>query len=137
MAVKNGNLTVFGTETEFNGVLEFTDSLVITGSFTGTINATGSLEVEKTSECKVDKIIAKSVVVYGKVTGDIEGRERVELCNGSSVTGNIKTARLRIADDVDFEGSISMIDEVPDEDIFATASKEYKDSLILRINEAR
>ena len=29
------NLTVFGQETEFDGVLEFTDNLVITGKFKG------------------------------------------------------------------------------------------------------
>ena len=29
----NGNLTIFGQETEFDGVLDFTDNLVITGKF--------------------------------------------------------------------------------------------------------
>ena len=40
-----GNLTVFGQETEFDGVLEFSDNLVITGKFHGTINASGDLEI--------------------------------------------------------------------------------------------
>ena len=40
-------LTVFGAETEFDGVLEFSDDLIITGKFTGRINATGNLEIEK------------------------------------------------------------------------------------------
>ena len=38
-------LTVFGAETEFDGVLEFSDDLIITGKFTGKINATGNLEI--------------------------------------------------------------------------------------------
>ena len=43
MADKNENekknITVFGEETEFDGVLEFKDRLVITGKFSGKINA--------------------------------------------------------------------------------------------------
>lgn len=67
-----GNLTVFGQETEFDGVLEFSDNLVITGKFHGTINASGDLEIEKTAVCDVDKMSANSIVVSGKITGDIE-----------------------------------------------------------------
>ena len=38
------NITVFGSETEFDGTLEFRDSLVITGKFSGKIIApTGDL----------------------------------------------------------------------------------------------
>ncbi len=137
MAKDNGNLTVFGLETEFEGSLEFTDSLVITGSFTGTIRATGALEVEKTAVCKVDVMSAESIVVSGQVEGDIEAKERVELCNGSRVKGDIHTARLRIGDDVEFEGEVSMIEEVPSVDIFDVASEEYKKALILKTDEAR
>ena len=38
------NYTVFGEETEFYGVLKFTDNLEIAGTFEGTIDATGNLE---------------------------------------------------------------------------------------------
>ena len=42
------NVTVFGTETEFDGVLEFKDRLIITGKFNGKIVApTGDLTVDK------------------------------------------------------------------------------------------
>lgn len=137
MANINKNLTVFGRETEFDGHLEFTDSLVITGKFRGTINATGSLEIEKTSVCEVDKINAESVVVSGQVTGNIEASDHIELCNGSRVTGDIKAARLRIADNVEFEGQVAMIDDVPDTDIFSVSSEEYKQALIIRTDEVR
>ena len=65
MADKNENekknITVFGEETEFDGVLEFSDRLVITGKFSGKINApSGDLEIAKNAVCKVDKIDANS-----------------------------------------------------------------------------
>ena len=133
---KKGNETVFGQETEFDGTLEFTDSLIITGKFKGTIKATGSLEIDKTAICDVDKMTADSIVIIGQVNGNVEGKARVELCNGSKVHGDIRTARLRIGDNVEFEGQVSMIDSVPDTDLFSVASQEYKDALILKTDEA-
>lgn len=137
MSKENGNLTVFGQETEFDGILEFTDSLVITGKFHGTIKATGDLEIDRSAVCDVDVMNAESIVVSGKVTGRIEASERVELCSGSQVKGDIKTARIRISDNVEFEGQVSMLSEVPDIDIFSVASAEYKDALIKKTDEAR
>lgn len=137
MTKETTNVTVFGQETEFDGVLEFTDNLIITGKFKGTIKATGTLEIDKTAECEVDTMAASSVVVSGKVKGNIEGTERVELCNGSSVSGDIKTSRLRIADNVDFVGQVSMIEGEPSGDIFTLASEEFKSALVLKSTEAR
>lgn len=137
MSKENGNLTVFGQETEFDGILEFTDSLVITGKFHGTIKATGDLEIDRSAVCDVDVMNAESIVVSGKVTGRIEASERVELCSGSRVKGDIKTARIRISDNVEFEGQVSMLSEVPDIDIFSVVSAEYKDALIKKTDEAR
>ena len=79
MANENKNETVFGQETEFEGNLTFTDSLVITGKFTGVIDSTGDIEIDKTAVCKVDKISAKSIIVSGRVTGNLEASDFVEL----------------------------------------------------------
>ncbi|MBR6080254.1 MAG: polymer-forming cytoskeletal protein [Treponema sp.] len=130
------NMTVFGQETEFDGVLNFTDNLVITGRFNGTIDATGALEIDRTAVCTCDKMSARSIVVYGMVTGDLEASERVELCRGSKVKGDIRTANLRIADSVEFEGQVSMIDNMPDVNIFSVASVEYKNAIVMKNSDA-
>lgn len=126
------NLTVLGQETEFDGEIEFTDSLVITGKFTGKINATGDLVVEKSAVCGVESIKANSVVAYGKIHGNIEALERVEMCSGSEVRGDVVTGRIRISDNVDFEGQVTMLDDVPDVDIFSVASEDFKSGLLLK-----
>ena len=125
-------VTVFGPETEFDGVLEFSDDLIITGRFNGRIKATGNLEVARDAICTVEKIVAKSFVVSGNVTGDIEASERVEICNGGIVKGNIVTSRIRIENNVEFEGDVTMLDSVPEENLFAVASNEYKQAMVLR-----
>lgn len=125
-------LTVFGPETEFDGVLEFSDDLIITGKFNGRIKATGNLEIARDAICTVEKISAKSVVISGNVTGDIDASERVEICNGGVVKGDIATSRIRIENNVEFEGEITMLDSVPEENLFASASNEYKQAMVLR-----
>ena len=132
----NGNLTVFGQETEFDGVLSFTDTVVITGKFNGTIQAGGALEVERGASCTVDSMHVNSVVIGGDVHGNIYAAERIEMNSGSSVIGDIETARLRIADNVEFEGQVTMLETEPDVDLFSVASREFKQALVLKSQEA-
>ena len=127
---KEKNITVLGTETEFSGELSFKDNLVITGKFYGSINATGDLEISKEAVCNVD-ISVNSVVVSGKVKGDIVSQKFVEMKNGSSIQGNVTTSRIRIEDGVDFQGKISMVESAEKTDLFSMNSSEYKDSLTL------
>ncbi len=130
--IEKRNITVFGEETEFDGVLEFSDRLVITGKFSGKINAPkGDLEIAKNASCKVDKIDANSIIVSGEVKGDMNAAERVEICAGSKVVSNITTARIRIANNVEFSGDVNMLEKEPDVDLFSVASSEYKQAMII------
>jgi cytoskeletal protein CcmA (bactofilin family) len=128
---KEKNITVLGTETEFSGELTFKDNLVITGKFNGSINATGDLEISKEAICNVENISVNSVVVSGKVRGDIVSQKFVEMKNGSTIQGNVTTSRIRIEDGVDFQGKISMVESAEKTDLFSMNSSEYKDSLTL------
>ncbi len=126
----SGNVTNLGEETSFDGVLEFKDNLIISGSFSGSIKSAGSLEIGKTAECKVESMIADSVVVYGSVEGNIDGQKRVEMYPGSRIIGDVKTNQLRIADNVDFQGEVTMLNNIPDIDIFSLSPSEYKHQMI-------
>jgi cytoskeletal protein CcmA (bactofilin family) len=125
------HITRFGPETEFVGELKFTDNLIIVGKFTGTISAAGNLEIDEKSVCEVDTITADTVVISGKVQGDITASSRVEMKRGSKITGNVTAKRLRIEDGVDFSGQVTMLEvEENTPDIFSVSSQEYKEMLI-------
>ena len=125
-------ITIFGAETEFYGVLEFTDRLVITGKFDGKIIApSGDLEIAKNAVCTVTNIDANSIVVSGTIEGNMNAPERVEICAGSSVTSNITTSRIRIANNVEFSGEVNMLEKEPDVDLFSVASSEYKQAMVI------
>ncbi|MDD7269561.1 MAG: polymer-forming cytoskeletal protein [Treponema sp.] len=126
------NITVFGSETEFDGVLEFTDELIITGKFTGKINAPdGNLEIAKNSVCEVESIEVNSLVISGNVKGEINAKDRVEICSGSTVQSDITTSRFRIANNVDFNGDVKMLEKEPEVDLFSVASSEFKKAMII------
>ena len=125
-------ITVFGEDSEFDGVLEFRDRLVITGKFNGKINApTGDLEIAKTASCTVEGIVANSIVVSGSVKGDMKASERMEICSGSIVESDITTARIRIANNVDYSGQVSMLEAEPEVDLFSVSSAEYKQAMVI------
>ena len=130
-AVKK-NITIFGSETEFDGTLEFRDRLVITGKFLGKIVApTGELEIAKNATCDVESIQASSIVVCGSVKGNMNASERVEICSGSMVESDITTARIRIANNVEFNGQVTMLEQEPDADLFSVASSEFKQAMLI------
>jgi len=54
-------------------------------------------------------IKAHTVVVAGHVTGNVIATERLEMQGTGKVVGNIKTAKLQIADGVVFDGNCEMI----------------------------
>lgn len=125
-------ITVFGTETEFDGVLEFTNQLVITGKFNGKIIAPiGDLEIAKNATCDVESIEVNSLVISGNVKGDIFVKDRVELCSGSTVYSNISTSRFRIANNVDFSGDVKMLEKEPDVDLFSSTSSEFRNAMLI------
>ena len=82
-------------------------TLRIDGDFEGTINCPGTLVVGKDGSVKAD-IAVTNAVIGGKVKGNIDAREKIELQAGSRLEGDIKTIRLVIDEGVFFEGSCKM-----------------------------
>lgn len=124
------NLTVFGEETSFSGVLEYTDNLVITGNFEGTIKSTGNLEIAKTAVCNVDSMSANEILIAGNVKGNIYADSKLEMSSGGKIEGDITTKKLKIADNVDFKGKVSMLDKPTNIDIFSVTAAEYKEAVL-------
>jgi cytoskeletal protein CcmA (bactofilin family) len=92
--------------------------LKIDGTFEGQIESPGFLYIENGATVKAD-IKVGSVVVGGVVRGNIEASERLEMLTTGRVFGNIRTAKLNIADGVVFEGKCEMIKNPDKLDIFS------------------
>ena len=118
-------VTILGKETNFNGILRFKESLKIDGRFEGEIESPGFLYIENGATVKAN-IKVGSVVVGGVVRGNIEASERLEMLTTGKVFGNIRTAKLNIADGVVFEGKCEMIKNPEKLDIFSAPVANIK-----------
>jgi cytoskeletal protein CcmA (bactofilin family) len=117
--------TTLGKETAFNGVMRFKDSLKIDGNFTGEIVSTGFLYIESGAMVTAN-IRVGSVVIGGTVKGNVEASDKLEMLTTGKVFGNIKTAKLKIADGVVFEGKCEMIKNPQAVNIFAGPVDQIK-----------
>ncbi|NQX00292.1 polymer-forming cytoskeletal protein [bacterium] len=86
---------MLSTDVEIKGTVRFTNDLVVDGKIEGEINSEGNLTVGENARLKAE-IKTATVVVYGKVHGNITATERVELKASGEVVGDIKAKTLSI-----------------------------------------
>ena len=89
------------------GQLVFQGSAKIDGNVEGEIRCNGTLTIGDGAEIRA-KIVGQSVVICGKVEGNVTARERVELLAPARLHGNIATPCLIITEGVVFDGDCSM-----------------------------
>ena len=101
--------TMIGAESSFQGTLRSKGSVRIDGKIEGGVSAEGVILGER-GEIQGD-ISARTVVVGGKVTGNIHATESLELLAKSQVFGDLHAPQLLIAEGAIFEGSCLMASE--------------------------
>jgi len=93
--------------TEFSGELRFRDVLRIDGRAKGRIVSDNTLIIGETGQ--VDAEIDCGVVsIRGRVSGQVRGRQRIELLSGCRVQARLVSPKLLIEDGAFFEGDCQM-----------------------------
>ncbi len=94
---------VLSSDVEIKGTVKFTNDLVVDGRIEGEIQSDGNLTVGENARLKAE-IKTGTVVVYGKVHGNIIANEKVELKATAEVVGDIKAKILSIEPGAIFVG---------------------------------
>lgn len=103
-----GAVTAFlGQGTRLAGRIAFEGPARIEGEVEGEIQAPDSLFVGESAVLNA-QISGGTIVIHGKVTGDITATRRLEIRAPGKVYGNLTTPSLVIEDGVVFEGHCSM-----------------------------
>jgi len=90
------------------GEITSDEDLQIDGKVRGPISLQGRrLTVGRTAELN-SEVTAGEVIVYGKLTGNIRARDRVEIKKDGSVIGDVTTTRVSIEDGADFKGRMEI-----------------------------
>jgi cytoskeletal protein CcmA (bactofilin family) len=99
--------TVIGPGITIEGEVTSDDAVVVGGVVRGKLQIEGPLTVESDGLVEAD-IGAQSVSIGGSVTGNVTASDRVDLLAGGRLIGDVKAARLTIADGASFKGNVDM-----------------------------
>lgn len=88
--------TTLGASTELEGTLRFTGSLRMRGSFSGRIEDSGDLRVDRGARCTVDSMQVSSLEVAGTVSGPIRCSGPVRAEPTAELQGTVHAASLRL-----------------------------------------
>ena len=97
-----------GASLHVKGEITGHEDLLVDGSVEGLIQLEDrKLTVGSTAKVSAD-VVAREVVVYGSVKGNLRARDRIEIKKDGSVVGDLTTARIMIEDGAYFKGSIEI-----------------------------
>jgi cytoskeletal protein CcmA (bactofilin family) len=99
--------TRIGSGISIEGEVTSDDEVVVGGVLRGKLQVDGPVTVESDGVVEAD-IGAQSVSIGGQVTGNIIASDRVDLLTGGKLVGDVKAARLTIADGASFKGNVDM-----------------------------
>jgi cytoskeletal protein CcmA (bactofilin family) len=105
--------TLIGRQTEIQGTLRVVQSVRIDGKVIGNIEASKdqaiTVVIGQEGEVQGD-VIASRVIVAGKVAGNIDAQERVELMASSLVQGDVKYGSIAVEHGARLMGLLLQVD---------------------------
>ncbi len=95
---------ILSSDVEIKGKLRFSNDLIIDGRIEGEVNSEGDLTVGENAQIMGD-IKTRSVVVFGKVHGNITVTDRCELKQNAELHGDVVAGKLAIEEGAAFMGA--------------------------------
>jgi len=99
----NNSKNVLNSDVELKGTLKFAGELTFDGKLDGDISSDGSLQLGDNAVVK-GNINANSVVVRGKVNGNVMAKEKIDIKTKTELFGDIRAPKLVIEEGVTFVG---------------------------------
>ena len=107
-APASGEQATIGKSLVVKGELTGSESLYIDGKVEGAINLPGNRVTVGRNGQVAANIVAREVVVLGKVRGNCQASDRVDIRSEGSLTGDVIAARISIEDGAFFKGGIDI-----------------------------
>ena len=107
-ATASGEQATIGKSLIVKGEVSGSESLYIDGKVEGAINLPGNRVTVGRNGQVAANIMAREVVVLGKVRGNVNASDRVDIRSEGSLTGDVAAARISIEDGAYFKGGIDI-----------------------------
>ena len=99
----SGSKNVLGSDVEIKGNLKFSGELTFEGKIDGEIQTDGTLNLGDTATVN-GNINAQTVIVRGKINGNIAAKEKIEIKTKAELFGDIRASKLSVEEGVTFVG---------------------------------
>jgi len=99
----NTSKNVLNSDVEIKGNLKFSGELTLEGKLEGEVQTDGVLNLGDTAVVN-GNINAQSVVVRGKINGNINAKEKIEIKAKAELFGDIRVTKLVVEEGVTFVG---------------------------------
>jgi cytoskeletal protein CcmA (bactofilin family) len=103
-ASNNDSKNILNSDVEVKGTLKFSGDLTFDGKLDGDVQSEGTLHLGDNAVVK-SNISVNSVVVRGKINGNITAREKIDIKTKTELFGDIRSARLVMEEGVTFVGA--------------------------------
>ncbi len=107
-ATATGEQATIGKSLMIKGEVTGSESLYIDGRIEGTINLPGNRVTVGRNGQVAANIAAREIVVLGKVRGNCQASDRIDIRSEGSLTGDVIAARISIEDGAFFKGGIDI-----------------------------
>ena len=99
----NSSKNVLNSDVEIKGNVRFSGELTFDGKLDGEIHSDGTLNLSENAVVN-GNISVGTIVVRGKVNGNVSAKDKIEIKSKSEVFGDIRSAKLVIEEGVTFVG---------------------------------
>ena len=103
----SGEKTILGPTLEIEGEIEGSEDLVIQGKVNGRIVSKKALAIDETGDVNAT-VTTEALAVSGRLNGNVEASDKVEIRREGTMIGDIKAPRVVIADGAKFKGRVEM-----------------------------
>lgn len=111
-SVSRGSASI-GKSLRIKGTITGTEDLYIDGQVEGAIRLEGnSLTIGPNGDVDAD-VFARDIVIEGKVKGNVNAGDRIDVRKSGSLNGDLSAARIAIEDGAVFRGSVNIVKPEP------------------------
>ncbi|MFI5399561.1 MAG: polymer-forming cytoskeletal protein [SAR324 cluster bacterium] len=114
--VRSRDIGVLGLDSRVRGQIEFQGALTVDGTVSGDVRSpegSGAMLIVGQSATIQGDIVSDSVLISGRVSGNVKARQRVEIFGTGILHGDIETGDIMIQGGAEFQGRCQMLKQAP------------------------